>query len=76
MKLVSKVALLLIMCLVLVAAVQKGNADKAKCLANCKARCEKSYTTCQKNAKSDAAMKSCEKSKQICNSDCLNKACQ
>lgn len=76
MKLVTKVALLLVMCVVLLAAVQKGNADKAKCLAACQDKCTKSYTTCMKNAKTDAARTSCAKSKQTCDADCVNKACR
>ncbi len=75
MKLVTRVGLLLIMCVVLLAAAaaQKGSTtDRDKCLATCKGKCTKSYDDCMKAGKNE---KQCVSSRDVCNSICVNKTC-
>ncbi len=73
MKLVTRVAVLLIMCVVLVAATQKGGtATREECLAKCKANCTKSYEACIKSGKNE---KQCVGSRDVCNAVCANKTC-
>ncbi len=55
---------------------QKGQSEREKCLATCRDKCTKSYDTCVKDAKTGQARAACAKSKDLCNSVCVNKACQ
>jgi hypothetical protein len=55
---------------------KKSPAEYDRCMKACTAKCDKFYTTCVKDAKTDQAKKSCQKSKELCNSDCVNKACR
>ena len=52
------------------------NADKAKCLEACKSNCQKSYTICMKDAKTDGKKTACKQSLDLCNSVCVNQACR
>gem|GEM_PF-4108666 len=70
-----RAALFLVMCGMLFGGPKSGGTDKAKCLATCKSSCNKSFATCKQNAKSKTAIESCQKSLDICNSNCVNKAC-
>lgn len=50
-------------------------AQKAKCIADCKAKCTRSYDTCKKNATTKTAIEGCQKSLNLCSANCSNKAC-
>jgi hypothetical protein len=56
--------------------VGEGKGDKAKCLENCKDGCQKTYSKCVKDAKTDAKKKACQESLDLCNSYCVNKTCR
>ena len=71
-----RVALFLLMCGMLVSSADKSApVDKAKCLKTCQAKCDQSFAACKKTAKTDAALKACPKSYDLCGSICVNKAC-
>jgi len=53
----------------------KSSQAKAQCLESCNKKCTASYNSCMKGAKTDTAVTSCEKSKSMCGSVCVNKAC-
>lgn len=53
-----------------------NNQAQQRCLKACKDKCAKSYNTCLQNAKTDSAKQQCQRGKEICDSDCVNKACR
>ncbi len=67
--------LLLMAGLVLSSSDKPSSQDKAKCLGTCNNKCTTSYNACMKDAKTKNAITSCEKSKSLCGSVCINKAC-
>ena len=68
--------LLVLMCALLFSQGKKQNpADTAKCLATCEKKCTVALDTCRKAAKNETAFKSCQKSRELCGSICVNKAC-
>jgi hypothetical protein len=73
MKRIAMLLVILVMSSVLYGEAKKG--DNAKCLGTCKNSCQKLYTTCVKDAKTDDKKAACKKSLDLCNSNCINKAC-
>jgi hypothetical protein len=71
-----KTALFLVMAGLFMAGPNSPGAGKAQCLANCKDSCTKTLNSCKSSAKTRQAQDSCQKSFQICNSNCVNKACK
>jgi hypothetical protein len=71
-----RVALFLLMCGLLFSNSDKSaSADKAKCLAACQNKCDQSFASCKKSATSKSALEACQKSRSLCGSVCVNKAC-
>jgi len=70
-----RILLLLVTCGMLFAAGDKGAAQKAQCIADCKNKCNRADATCKKNATNKTAVEACQKSLQLCTSHCANKAC-
>jgi hypothetical protein len=50
-------------------------ADKAKCLKTCLNKCDQSLAACKKTAKTSTDAAACKKSRDLCGSICVNKAC-
>lgn len=73
MKRLMMLSMILAMSAALLGSAGKG--DKAKCLENCKADCQKTYTKCIKDAKSEAQKAACKTNLDGCNSNCVNKKC-
>ncbi len=67
-----KIALFLLVC-----GMVFPNFDKTRddCIAKCRSRCTATLETCKQNAKSKTAVEGCQKSYNICASNCVNKAC-
>ena len=49
--------------------------SKQECLDKCTGRCSNILQRCKATAKSESAVRSCQKSYELCRSNCLNKAC-
>ncbi len=65
----------LILAFGLLSARDKTASEKAKCVSSCKQKCANSLSACMKNAATKNAIQGCEKSKSLCDSNCVNKAC-
>lgn len=59
----------------LLSAGDKTASEKANCVSSCKQKCANSLNACKKNATTKNAIQGCEKSRSLCDSNCVNKAC-
>ena len=71
----SRIALLLLTCGLVFSNSGKPT-SQAQCLADCRQKCTSSMDACKKKATSKAAITACEKSRDICAANCVNKVCQ
>jgi len=70
------ITLFLLMAGLLFAASDKTPQNSAQCIESCKKKCAASLDSCKKAAKKDADLQSCQKSYNLCASNCVNKACK
>jgi hypothetical protein len=67
----TKVVLFLLICGVL---FPKPSSTQ-QCLADCRTKCSAALDSCKKKAANKTALEGCQRSYELCGSNCVNKAC-